>query len=235
MKRFWDRAEVAEGPDGFTVLLDGKKLRLPGGTRLVLPGRTLAEAVAAEWQQAGGAKGVEMSFADVPLTRLAGTAQDRISPDPVQTVDALAAYGESDLLCYRADAPPELARLQAQAWQPWLDWAARAHDAPLKITTGVMPVKQEVAALAALRSAVADHPPAMLAGLGLAVPSLGSLVLGLALAAGEVSATDAHALATLDERFQAGLWGEDAEAAQRRRNLADEVALAARFMALAGA
>ena len=49
-----------------------------------------------------------MSFADTPLTRLAGTAQQRIAPDPAPTIDAIARYAESDLLCYRAETPEEL-------------------------------------------------------------------------------------------------------------------------------
>ena len=53
-------------------------------------------------------KGGEMTFTDTPLTRLAGTAAERIAPDPAPTVDAIARYGEFDLLCYRAETPPAL-------------------------------------------------------------------------------------------------------------------------------
>ena len=48
MKRFWDRADYAEVPGGFAIMLDGKPLRLPGvdgrAAGFVLPGRPLAEA-----------------------------------------------------------------------------------------------------------------------------------------------------------------------------------------------
>lgn len=235
MKRFWTGAEVESREGGHAVLLDGKPMRLPGGPVLLLPNSAMAEAVAEEWRRAGGEAGGEMSYADVPLTRLAGTAQERIAPDPAPTVDALARYGEADLLCYRAAAPEALVRRQARDWQPWLDWAARALDAPLRVTSGVMHVRQDPHALRALRNAAAARDPATLAGLGVAVPALGSLVLGLALAEGRLDAEAAHALATLDERFQAEFWGEDDEAAARRRNIAAELATAARFMALSRA
>jgi chaperone required for assembly of F1-ATPase len=232
MKRFWDNATLLPGSDGFQVLLDGRPMRLPGGGPLAVASRPLAEAMAAEWQRAGGAKGGEMEYADLPLTRLAGTAQERIAPDPEPVVLELARYGETDLLCYRADAPEPLVRRQEAEWQPWLDWAAARHGAVLRVTTGVMHVPQDPAALAALAVAVAGCDPMVLAGLGVAVPALGSLVLGLALAEGALDAAAAHALATLDETFQESFWGHDAEAAARRARIGAEIATAGRFLAL---
>lgn len=234
MKRFWDSATAAAAPDGagFAVMLDGRPVRLPGGAPLAVAQRPLAEAIAAEWQAAGGAKGGEMSFADVPLTRLVGTAQERIAPDPTATVDAIARYAETDLLCYRAE-DSRLAAEQAEHWGPLLDWAALHLDAPLRVTAGLMPVAQDAQALTALRRAVAAHAPVALSALGVLVPGLGSLVLGLAVARGRLDGAAAHALATLDERFQEGFWGVDAEAAARRDRMAAEIALAERLLALA--
>ncbi len=232
MKRFWDKAETAEAEGRFAVLLDGRPVRLPGGTPLSVESRALAEAVAAEWQQAGGAKGGDFTHEQVPLTRVVGTAAERIAPDPAPTVAAIAKYGETDLLCYRAE-DRRLAERQAAAWDPILDWATLTLDAPLRTTAGVMPVAQSPDALAALGRAVAAHPPLELAALGVAVPALGSLVLGLALAAGRLDADQAQDLATVDERFQEEFWGLDAETAERRARIAADVALAARLITLA--
>jgi len=235
MKRFWDTARIAPSERGgeFAILLDDRPLRLPGGDVLRAPGEALARAIAEEWQAAGGMKGGEMSFSDTPLTRLVGTAQERIAPDPQPTVDAVARYGETDLLCYRATEPPSLVARQAERWQPWLDWAARELDAPLKTTAGIMHVVQEPQALAALRSAVAARTPLALAALGIAVPGMGSLVLGLALAHGQLDPQEAHNLAALDELYQAELWGEDPEAMARRRRIAEDIALAGRLLSFA--
>jgi chaperone required for assembly of F1-ATPase len=232
MRRFWDRAEPRAEDDGHAVLLDGRPVRLPGGTALRVQSAPLAEALAAEWDAAGGGKGAEIRWHDLGLTRLVGTAIERIAPDPAPTVAALAGYAETDLLCYRAE-DPRLAERQARDWQPLLDWAALALDAPLRVTTGLMPVKQPDSSVAAMRAALAARPPLILAALGAAVPALGSVVLGLALAEGRLDAAEASRLAALDETFQAELWGEDAEAAARRALIRAEVALAARLMALA--
>ena len=235
MKRFWDQASAAPSADGYFILLDGRPMHLPGGAVLRIPNDALAAAIAAEWQAAGGAKGGEMSFADTPLTQLAGTAQERIAPDPSPTIAGLTRYAEADLLCYRADHPPELSQRQALAWQPWLDWAALDRDAPLKVTSGILRVKQDPSSIEALGRAVAAVGPWALAGLGVAVPALGSLVLGLALSESRLEAAEAHTLAALDELFQAELWGADPEAERRRAAIKADVEVADRFMRLARA
>jgi chaperone required for assembly of F1-ATPase len=232
MKRFWDTASIEAETEGFSIRLDGKPMRVPSGAVLVVGPEALAHAIATEWQTAGGTKGGEMSFNDTPLTRLAGTAQERIAPNPDPIVDAIARYGETDLLCYRAEAPAELVQRQERLWQPWLDWAAQTHAAPLRATIGVGYVKQHHDSISALRRVVAAQDVWTLAGLGIAVPALGSLVLGLAMADCALDALTAAELGALDELFQAALWGEEQEAARRRAAVRAEIELAGRFIAL---
>jgi chaperone required for assembly of F1-ATPase len=232
VKRFWDAAAVHPTEAGYEILLDGKPMRLPSGAKLVVAVPRLALAIAEEWQAAGSAKGGEMSFADTPLTRLAGTATERIAPDPASIIDAIARYGETDLLCYGAETPDTLVQRQHLLWAPWLDWAAVTLDAPLRVTIGIAHVKQHHDSIAALRRAVASQTPDALAALGIAVPALGSLVLGLALAAGEMDGETAYTLGALDELFQAEQWGEDDEAVYRRAGIQSDILLAERYIVL---
>jgi len=237
-RRLWEEARAAPATNaadsgGFSVFLDGRPLRAPGGAALVLPTRALAEDIAREWQSRP--RGASIPADHLLLTRLAATAQERIAPAPEPTIAAIAAYGATDLLCYRAAEPEALARRQEAAWQPWLDWAASELGARLKLTTGVMPLAQDPAALAALRAAVAAAPVPALAALGLAVPALGSLVLGLAVIRGRLTPAEAARASLVDELFQAEFWGEEPQAAARRAAIGAEIALAARFAALAEA
>lgn len=232
MKRFWEHVSLSKTDAGYAILLDDKPMNLPSGTRLMVGPHALAEAIATEWRDAGGGKGGEMSFADTPLTRLAGTTQERIAPDPLPTVDAIARYGETDLLCYRAGSPDVLVTRQARDWQPWLDWAEQTYGAPLRVGEGIAYVRQHKDAISALRRAVGAMDSYALAGLGIAVPALGSLVLGLALAEGALDAERAHALGALDELFEVEQWGEDDEALARREGVGREIALAERFIRL---
>lgn len=235
MKRFWDHATVAETDRVYSILLDGKPMRIPGGAALRIESATLAQAIADEWQAAGGHKGGEMTAEEVPLTRLAGTAQDRIAPDKAPVAEALAAYAETDVLCYRAEHPLPLVTRQTREWEPWLDWLAATHGARLRATEGIAHLEQDSAAVSAVHDVLGSQSALILAGLGIVVPALGSVVLGLALADGALDARRAYEIANLEELFQAEQWGEDAWAAKRRLHMAHDIEVAARFIALAQA
>ncbi|MFC7607239.1 ATP12 family chaperone protein [Teichococcus aestuarii] len=117
----------------------------------------------------------------------------------------------------------------SRARQPLLDWVALTFDAPLRVTTGVMPVPQPPEAERALHAAVAALPVLKLAALGVAVPALGSLVLG---GPGAWPAGRRGSLppAFLDETFQQELWGQDREALERQQGIVKDVALAERLL-----
>lgn len=229
--RFYAEVSVAERQGGLAVLLDGKPLRTPARAPLVVPAAVLAEAIAEEWR----GQGEKLDAATLRLTRLANTAIDRIRPDPAPLVGQLVGYGASDLLCYRAAAPAGLAERQAEAWQPLLDWAAARYGARLAVTADLSPVAQDPAHLAALGAALGAYDAFALAGVAEAVGILGSLVLGLALAAGRLDGAAAFDLSRIDEQFQIAQWGEDWEAARRAERLRADLLLAERFIRLAAA
>src|SRR6202167_1115019 len=220
MKRFYKETSFAAAEGGYAVLLDGKPIRTPAKTKLVVKSRNLAEAMAAEWQ----AQGETIKPDDLHLTRLAGSVVDLVEPRRAQIIAEIAKYAGTDLLCYRASTPPELATRQHEAWQVHLDWAGERY-APLAVTQGIAPMEQAPSALDAYDSMI-------LGALYLATSALGSLILALALIEGRVDAEQAFAAAELDQTFQIERWGEDAEAARRRTGIRDDIALAARFAEL---
>ncbi len=144
----------------------------------------------------------------------------------------IADYAATDLVCYRALRPPQLAQRQQAVWQPLIDWAVLRYDAPLDITAGVIPIAQPPASLHAFAVAVAALDDFVLAALHLATAACGSLVIALALVEGRIDAETAFAASQLDESFQIEFWGEDAEQAQRRQALAADIGAAAQFLAL---
>jgi chaperone required for assembly of F1-ATPase len=227
MKRFYKSAAVVEAAGGYTIVLDGKPIRTPVKAPLVVRSCPLADAIASEWQ----AQGTDIMPAALPLTRIAGIAIDLVAQRRVQIVDDIVKYAGTDLVCYRAAEPTELAVRQHRTWQKHLDWASECY-APLAVTTGVTPVTQAPEALAAYRRAVAAYDDMMLTALHLATTALGSLVLALALIEARIDAEEAFAAAELDQTFQIERWGEDAEAMARRAAVRGDVALAARFAAL---
>jgi len=228
MRRFYEAATVEAVAGGFTVALDGKPVRTPAKAPLVVASRALAAAIAAEWQAQAG----EVRPNALPLTRLASTALDLVAPRHAEIVAGIAKYAGTDLVCYRAAHPPELAERQARAWQPLIDWVAVRYDAPLEVTAGVVPLPQPEASLAALAACVTAYDAMTLTALHLATAACGSLVLALALHERRIDAETAFALSQLDESYEIEQWGEDAEQTQRRAALRDDILLAARFLAL---
>lgn len=225
MKRFWKQVTV-EPSNG--IALDGKPMRTPGRAPLALPTPQLAEAVAGEWR----AVGETIDPRAMPLTGLANAAIDRVAPDPAAFAAGLAAYGESDLLYYRAEDPPELVARQQAAWDPLLDWARGRYDVHFEPTAGVMHRAQPEATVARLGEAVAALDPFRLAGLSPVVTIGGSLVAALALLE---SAADADAIwraAHVDEDWQAEQWGEDPLATQAREARRAEFDAGVRFLGL---
>ncbi len=231
MKRVYDNVAVAEADGGWGITLDGRPLRTPSRDALVVPTRALAEAIAAEWD----AQGETVEPESMPFTRLASTALDRVESQREAVIDEIAGYGASDLLCYRAEHPQALVQRQAEAWQPVLDWAARRYDAPLAVTSGVLPVAQDPQTLAALRAAVAEYDAFALAALHAATHASGSLILALALATGHLDAAAVAAASQLDETYQAEKWGQDAEAEERLAGLRAQLHDVERFLGLLGA
>lgn len=193
-----------------------------------MPTAPLAEAIAAEWR----GQGEEVRLDALPLTRLASTALDLVTPRRREVVAEIARYAGTDLVCYRAADPPELATRQHAAWQPLIDWATLRYDAPLAVTAGILPIAQTPESLRAFTAAVEAYPPLELAALHMAVSACGSLVVGLALIEGRLGVEEAFAASQLDETFEIEQWGEDAEQMQRRAALQADMALAHQFISL---
>ncbi|WP_295536846.1 ATP12 family chaperone protein [uncultured Thioclava sp.] len=228
-KRFWKEASVDEGAQDFGVTLDGRPLRTPAKAELRVPSRAMAQAIAAEWDAQDGVIRPET----MPVTRSANAAIDKVAVQFDEVVDLLAEYGGTDLLCYRAQSPEELVARQAQAWDALLNWAADEYGVQLVVTSGVIPVDQDVAALARLRGELAAMSPFALAAMHDLISLTGSLILGLAVARGRLEAQQAWELSRLDETWQRDLWGADDEADALASLKCEALLHAARFWTLA--
>lgn len=229
MKRFYKNAVAERRPDGTAiVLLDGRPLKTPAKTEMVLASFPLAEAIAAEWQEQQN----EIKPLQMPLTRLVATAIDRVAQDPSGAISEIVRYGDTDLLSYRAEAPQELVARQAEVWQPLLDWFWDRYDIQFQVTQGVVAVPQAETLKPRLERICTGHDPMTLTALHAITTTTGSVVIGLAMLEGLIDADAAHRAGLLDELYQAELWGEDAEAAARRASLQADLAAVARFLSL---
>lgn len=206
-KRFWKEAAAVEVEGGFTVQLDGRGVKTPAKVALLLPSLAMAEAIAAEWD--AQVEGINPET--MPYTRSANAAIDKVANQHSEVADMLADYGDSDLLCYRADSPQELVKRQAEHWDPALNWAKESLGAKLETRQGLLHAGQDPAALATLRQAVHALDNFQLAAFHDLVSMSGSLVLGFATAQNWRTADEIWQISRLDETWQEEQWGVDEE------------------------
>lgn len=225
MKRFYSSATVEQCAGGFGISLDGRPVRTPARTALRVPSKALAEALCEEWN----AQGDRVDPGSMPLTQLANTAIDRMPDARRETVAELVRYGETDLLCYRAERPETLAGRQEALWQPLLDWLQRRFGIALRVVNGMLPQPQDPHAIARLEQVVGAYADFDLTALHLGATSAGSIAIGLAMLEGEITAERAAEAAFLDERHQIEQWGADEEAEARLARAHADIALAWRF------
>ena len=207
------------------VQLDGRPLKTPAKTTLAVPSADLAELVRAEW----AAVETEVDPLALPYTRLCNAAIDKVVPQKAEIVGMLAEYGETDLICYRADSPEALIARQNAAWDPVLTWMRGTHGLRFHCVAGVMATEQPAESLEALRGWLGAQGPFGLMALHDLITISGSVLLARAVADGFLDADAGWAASRVDETFQEEQWGTDSLAQASARAKAEEFARAARL------
>ena len=87
-RRFYADAGVGEAEGGFTVTLDGKPIKTPSGRTVIVPVRSLAETIAAEWN----AQGEFIDPLTMPVTRFANSVVQGVVENVAAVSDDVAKY-----------------------------------------------------------------------------------------------------------------------------------------------
>jgi len=207
-KRFWKEASARVEDGGFAIYLDERPLKTPTKSSLIVPNRTLADAVVQEWM----AQKDTLDPASMPMTRRANAAIDKVTPQRAEVATMLAGYAETDLLCYRATHPSELISRQGIAWDPILDWAASELKARLTTTSGVIHVSQDGGAVRKIAAYIHAMDAFLLTGFHDLVAVSGSVVIALAAVYRAYPDEDLWNRSRVDEIWQSDKWGADAQA-----------------------
>ncbi len=208
-KRFYKTVEISADNE---VLLDGRPVKTPMKAALRLQNEKVAEAVAEEWR----AQITVINPGLMPMTRLANAAIDRTGLHRETIVDEIVSYANADLVCYRADRPPDLVRTQSHQWDPVIAWAQHRLDAIFVSTVGVTHHDQPEASRTAVRLAANAQGDALLTATYNLVTLLGSTLIPLMHLDGSLSAVGAWDAAHVDEDYQISQWGLDTEAERKR-------------------
>jgi chaperone required for assembly of F1-ATPase len=218
-KRFYTEATIAEENGRFAIKLDGRGARTPGKKVLSLPTHLAASIVAREWSDQAEVINPHL----MPATRIVNTALDGVGTMMAAVGAEIADFAGSDLVCYRADDPPGLVRLQDQHWNPVLDWARDILGARFLLAQGIIHASQSSEALAKVKEAVIAYTdPVALACLHVLTTLSGSCLIALMAASGAASGEAAWQAATVDDHWNIQFWGQDEEAAIRMTRRKDE-------------
>jgi chaperone required for assembly of F1-ATPase len=225
MKRFYREATLGEAPGGFAVHLDGRAVRTQGGRPQIVPTRALGEALVAEWAD----QGETIDTARFAFRDLADYAIDVIAPNPAAAIAALAAYAETDTLCYRAEPDEPIAERQRLVWEPLVTAAEARLAIRFVRVAGIMPRPQPPETVPTIAAHCATLDPFALSALRAMSSLAASLIVGLAALEPGADAAALWDAACLEEDWQAELWGKDAEAEARRALRRGQFLAAARF------
>jgi chaperone required for assembly of F1-ATPase len=229
-KRFYKSVDVAETAGVFTVLLDGRVTKTPTGKQIGVGHADLAAHMRDEWAVQGDRIDPDM----MPHVKLINSAVEAGDESRAALLDEVVKYAGSDLLLYRAESPRELVEKQEQVWDDVLVRLARHFSVSFQPTVGILHKAQSPEMLRKLRSAIdpLHHVPAtaMVSVTGLTGSGLLAVALRERLVDADVVWTAAH----VDEDYQISLWGEDYEAAARRRQRRREFDAAVNVINLLG-
>lgn len=228
MKRFYKKVSVNPVDGGWQVALDGRAMKTVKGAQQVVPSETLARALHAEWDE----QGETIDPASMPLRDMTDYAIDIIGPDPAPAIDELVGYGDTDTLLYRADPDEPLYARQQKVWEPIVSAFEERHGIQFVRVSGIMHRDQNAATLDAMRAVLAQQDKFALAATQIMTNLAASLITGLSAAEPDASALDLWNAASLEEEWQAELWGRDEEAEVRRAKRAADFLKAREFWEL---
>ena len=229
-KRFYDTATVRETGQGWLVLLDEREVRTPLKNMLVLPTEALSRAIAEEWSL----QGERINPETMPVSKLAHTSIDHATAKSDAIVREFVSYAGTDMVCYRADAPPALVERQVAHWDPVLAWVEHSLGVQFVTTSGVIHCEQPESSISALEAHAAAFDAFKLTGVQSLTALTGSALLALNVAEGDIGAEGAWLAANVDEDWQVEQWGWDAEAQRQRASRHNEFAATVRFLSFLG-
>jgi len=206
-KRFWETVSTVcvDGASLYKVYLDKRLLNTPNKKPLILPTKEMANHVVFEWESQGD----KVDPLTMPYTRSANSSIDKVAPQTDEIRKLVTDYGDSDLICYRADKPKELVRRQEKIWSNLVLWSASDLNAPLNIFEGVVYAPQPSQSILEFEKQVSNLNTFQLCALYDLVTISGSLVLSLAVIKNFLNLDNAWSACQVDEDWQQENWGID--------------------------
>ncbi|KAJ3073238.1 ATP synthase complex assembly protein atp12 [Podochytrium sp. JEL0797] len=208
ISRFWKKTFAEESEDGFRIKLDGKPLKNPEGTVIVIPkeNRILATMVAGEWEEQERL----LKSSSLPMTSIAvrGIELAKAPETRAGVIETMFRYLDTDSILYMQDSHKNLIALQEKHWRPIINWASTEFSVPITPTFEITSVRQTPEAIAKFKDFLESLTPIQLAAFERAVLSSKSFLIATAILKRGVSVDFAVEAARVEVNFQVQKWGE---------------------------
>ncbi len=189
------------------ILSNHQPLLTPKGNPMILPSKNMAEKLQAEAKQWHHHKKPAYQL----FPRICYVLDYVMMDEAGVLIDKIISYSKNDLLCYRIDAPEELAKYEQEQWQKWLDWARINHKIDFKVTFSIEQVNHLPASLAKIKDDMLQKNAYQQAGFLELVEILGSIILSFAIIKYPEQSEEIFACSMLHENYQAEKWGATEE------------------------
>ena len=222
--------DVSIIPDNgcFGISLDGEMLKTPAFAALSADSLPLIQAITLEWES----QIEEIDFKTMPLFRLLATSIDRVTPNRAEVNKITLQFGTTDLLCYWVKEPRELRKRQEDMWQPLINWANKLMGVEIQITDGILPISQAKETLEAMELKLESFTDLEITAISSVAATTGSLVIGLALESGFITANLAKNISLIEENYQNEKWGKDKVITARHKKIDKDISECCKFLKL---
>ena len=197
-KRFYESAAAARLSDadggGYTVALDGRALKTPGKKISSVPTKSLAMALATEWDDQQDVVRTDA----MPLYTLACSAIDLDEARAASIKEELGRYLATDTVCFqvsegesfKSESLGELRARQQAAWTPLIEWMADTFGGRMSVAGDLSPrvPPHDDALIASVEGRIADMSRWEIAAMESMANGAKSLVVPLALHARRITA-----------------------------------------------
>ena len=144
-------------------------------------------------------------------------AVDKIKNNKIEYIDKICKYSDTDLICYRADGPDDLCKLQEDMWDPVLEKLEKLN---IKFNTfqGVIPQAQPTESIEILKNKILDLNNFQISCLLKLTQMTGSVLLSYSFIKGFINEKCMFECSLLDESWQAKKWGLLEDVNEKQKN-----------------
>ena len=207
------KLSIVEKNNISNVFVDDKPLKSIGGNFFDLKSNKLANFLKDEIT-------ISKKISDIKnliFYQVFSLAIDKIKDNKIEYVEKICEYSDTDLICYRAEAPHDLCKLQEEIWDPVLDKLKKINIKFNKFT-GIIPKSQPRQSTEILKKKIIDLNNLQISCLFKLTQMTGSVLLSYSFVKGLINEKNMFECSFLDENWQAKKWGLLEDVQEKQKN-----------------